>query len=1193
MPSNENAGDAGRAPRGGIASFVIALILGLAGILLIAFLAHFYEVKIFLGGEGRAQIILNALTPLVFFMILLVVALLNPLIHLVRPRWSLSSAELLIVLSLWLLTGVICFANMASPILTVIGQVYGPPVQNDPAARRAHLLSYLNPSIFLPPDAAKDFYYGASPDGKSWVAPFPRSPLFRAKDLPGAFDLGRKIEIGEDSTSTWLREKLPQDALARLRDFDTSAARASEALTADLNRLLSGPRLFEGAAFERFAIPEAIRKLLAGELKGEALVRVNRLLTEDAVGADLAKAPAAGPYLLSVSDFRNMGNLVARLRKGSDPRLTALRDGLSPATRDSMSEFTRANASLQSLLADQLNRFVDGPCLLEQSAFARMQVSDDGRKQINRLLLESAYPALIAPSLGPGAWELGEEDMINAPALAELLHNPSTPLATLVRQELPVANRDTLDEFGQLVQELKMSPDRRAIVKEYVSAAGALLKPLTDDLNSLLQSGNFYSEARFKGVTLSNAAKALLAGKAQGRDLVLLNRTLLADAYPKVVAAPVPGVAPELRFEDLSDLGRLAFRLSAASDPLSADIKQSLSKDTLLVMSRYMAAMQSLGITPENKGRLDRYVALSDGLRSTLAEGLNAVLAGPLVFDPQRFQGVTLSETVRRRINRALMEEGYRQEIAKLPPAVPWAYWVRPLAFWIPFMLAAILFSASLVRTVQRQWSKHELLSYPLADFSSYLIRRQEDRALPEMFYDRVFWLGFSLTVAVYLINGLSNYFPLMIQVPLYFDQREITNEFNFLAKYCGAEAYSLFRGWVYPFIVCITVMLPTEISLSCWLGWVIMVLSTGAYFLFTGEVIGPSETRNIQYGMYLTMAAAILIIGRREYWGILRCAVAFRRTQDDELRRAARACQTFLLASAALIVLLVIAGLDWLIALALVLAFGLIVLLIARMTAEIGDPWLVNFWGMASTMPLRLLGVAALGPKDLTVLSFVGQNLDPETTNTIAAQTTTIEWNRERLSGWIVQNAFSLILAVGVLAAMAATLFFTIWDDTSFGSRQEPLVWQVEEGRNNSSTAINRFQAEGRVEQLSQASGLGKLKFAKVETKALRFMIYGAAAVGICAFMRLRFSWWPFHPLPLLFINTWAMSRLFFPFFLGWIIKITILKIWGGRVFARSKPFFYGVILGTIAMFGVWIIVGILYFLITDARPPAVNFFH
>jgi hypothetical protein len=530
---------------------------------------------------------------------------------------------------------------------------------------------------------------------------------------------------------------------------------------------------------------------------------------------------------------------------------------------------------------------------------------------------------------------------------------------------------------------------------------------------------------------------------------------------------------------------------------------------------------------------------------------------------------------------------------SRVPPSeVPWSLWFRPLVFWAPFMAVIVIMSAAIVRTVHRQWSRHELLPFPLADVTDSVLRQRSRGIWPDFAYSRAFWCGFVMIVLMYLINGLRTWFPQMIEIPTSYWYKELLDQFSFLASYCGPQVHSFFRGIIYPFLVCIVVFLPTDISLTCWLGWVLMVLGTGAYFLLTGEAIGPTETNQLQAGAYVAMGVIILYIGRHEYRRILAYAFRSRVPQDSALRSAVAACRVYLICCAILASLLMYAGFHWMLALFLTAAFSLNTLLIARVTAEFGIPWLINFAGKATLLPVQMLGTAAIGPKGLALMSTLGLVLDFDPRNSVAAQqTTTSKLVEEGAAVTLVRRRNGVLLA-GLCIALACAIFFTLWSNYSFGARiEEPARDGLAEREKLAGEGISRLKAEGLAQVPGESSSMSRLGLVRAEPKFWRFFLYGAALVGACAFMRLRFTWWPFHPLVFIFFGTFGMGRLYVSFFLGWIIKVALTKIGGGQFYVRSKPFFVGVITGQIIMAGVWVIVGDIYYIITGTASPVTRF--
>jgi hypothetical protein len=89
---------------------------------------------------------------------------------------------------------------------------------------------------------------------------------------------------------------------------------------------------------------------------------------------------------------------------------------------------------------------------------------------------------------------------------------------------------------------------------------------IMQDLNSLILKQSIYSPERFKGITLSEKTRQLLAQDAKGRDDARLNRLLLADAYPNELAYKdgVVGVTNQFA-ANLASFGFLCFLIGRVS----------------------------------------------------------------------------------------------------------------------------------------------------------------------------------------------------------------------------------------------------------------------------------------------------------------------------------------------------------------------------------------------------------------------------------------------------------------------------------------------------------------------------------------------------------------------------------------------------------------------------------------------------
>ena len=84
-----------------------------------------------------------------------------------------------------------------------------------------------------------------------------------------------------------------------------------------------------------------------------------------------------------------------------------------------------------------------------------------------------------------------------------------------------------------------------------------------------------------------------------------------------------------------------------------------------------------------------------------------------------------------------------------------------------------------------------------------------------------------------------------------------------------------------------------------------------------------------------------------------------------------------------------------------------------------------------------------------------------------------------------------------------------------------------------------------------------------------------GAVTEGFLMWSQHRWHWWPFHPIGFAVAVGWLTSQIWFSALICWILKGSIVRFGGVNLFQRLKPFFLGLILGEVAVSGVW---GIIY---------------
>ena len=106
-----------------------------------------------------------------------------------------------------------------------------------------------------------------------------------------------KLTGGPDAMSAFLRGKLEGSAKEGIVTYSTSNAYAKEAISVlvkDLNRIVSGPSIYDKGRFDNIALRPETEELLKQNPRGQQLARLNKLLLEDAYPSELAKTSSTG-----------------------------------------------------------------------------------------------------------------------------------------------------------------------------------------------------------------------------------------------------------------------------------------------------------------------------------------------------------------------------------------------------------------------------------------------------------------------------------------------------------------------------------------------------------------------------------------------------------------------------------------------------------------------------------------------------------------------------------------------------------------------------------------------------------------------------------------------------------------------------------------------------------------------------------
>ncbi|MCX8108542.1 MAG: hypothetical protein N3G20_07040, partial [Verrucomicrobiae bacterium] len=508
------------------------------------------------------------------------------------------------------------------------------------------------------------------------------------------------------------------------------------------------------------------------------------------------------------------------------------------------------------------------------------------------------------------------------------------------------------------------------------------------------------------------------------------------------------------------------------------------------------------------------------------------------------------------------------------------------LMYWSALIVLVFGVVISLSVLLHRQWAEKERIRYPVAELAGSLLM-VEQRGQTTVVHQRLFWLGFLSILLVRTTTGLRLWFPESIEIPLQFDFSALRNRFPEFMATPGADSLAIVR--LFPACIGFAYLLASEISFSVGIVNIISVCIT--YLLIVGgvDLSGGVMTGNavdwVGFGSFLAMGGMLIYVGRRYYWQTFKGAIGLARhveTYSDSVQ----ALRIFGFCVVGAVVLLVAAGLDWPLAIFAVVTTLLVFVVIARLNAECGTFFFAPGWMMPG-VAVGLLGSTTLGPKMLIILGLVTYvfTIDPfECLMPYIANGLKIAGETSLPVGRV-----GLVLGLTLLLVLAVTIPTAVWADYNWPAEME-RGWDSSALYNAAERIASELTLSGRVEMVRHYTALERLRHMKPDRRFLVAAGIGFGAMVLFAVLRLRFSWWPLHPVLVLAFGAGLLYKFCASFFLGWLAKITVMRLGGARRYNQYRPFMIGIIVGDLTgsfliMLGSW-----LYFLATGVQSPATS---
>jgi hypothetical protein len=481
--------------------------------------------------------------------------------------------------------------------------------------------------------------------------------------------------------------------------------------------------------------------------------------------------------------------------------------------------------------------------------------------------------------------------------------------------------------------------------------------------------------------------------------------------------------------------------------------------------------------------------------------------------------------------------------------------WVIPVIAWTLFISALLFVMMCMNTLLRKQWTDRERLTYPIIQLPLELTSGANEGRLTPLFRNRLFWIGFALAGLVDIVNGLNLYYPWIppILAPGF------GQSFIDLRRYVNDKPWSAI-GWTpiswYPFMIGLGMLMPLDFLFSAWFFYwiwkaqaivtVAMAWDKDPRFPYTNAQAFGAYMAFCLYTIWLSRGY-LLQVGRRI---IGRPSELDDRTEPMSYRAAALGILAGMLV---LVVFTVAVGMPAWIAVVFFLIYFALALAITRMRAELGTPIHDLHFTGPDWILAEGIGTRNLDPRTLTAFSmyfwfnraYRGHPMPHQLEGFKLA-----EQSRSAQRPW-----FWALMIAGVVGALAG--FWAM------------LHLMYEYGATAKSAGTFGSEAYRQLE--------GWLKNPQPSNDtAMRAILVGGGTAFFLQGMRVRFPWWPFHPLGYAVTSSWEINLVWMPLFIAWVLKLVLLRYTGLPGFRRSIPFFFGLILGQFVIGSLWNIWGI-----------------
>ena len=486
------------------------------------------------------------------------------------------------------------------------------------------------------------------------------------------------------------------------------------------------------------------------------------------------------------------------------------------------------------------------------------------------------------------------------------------------------------------------------------------------------------------------------------------------------------------------------------------------------------------------------------------------------------------------------------------------AHWLKPIAFWAIFLFALYAAMVCIAVIFRKQWVEREILVYPLTKVPLAMVESDPaGRLVNPLFRNKQMWIGFAIPALFATYIALANYFP-ELPKPSQLHNGAPCLEAQFFDRTLEIRFHFSFVLIAFAFLV------SQEVSGSIWFFGLIGILLPAAMSSFgirNLEYLGRYGAYDKPLFYHLGEGAVLMMVGfglwtaRDHLKEVFRKAFGLAPQVDDSNEILSYRTAVFGLIISFLIMLswLYTSGMSlWLALVFLVLALALFFAL-TRVVAEAGLAAVVAP-SVAPTSCVSTFGASAVGVSGLVslALSYIWA-ADLRTFVMVPVS------NGLKVFEKPVKNRRRLIWAIALAVLLGFVLPLSV------------VIFQA-----YSKGGINMTEWFFRVAPIKPFGYMSTTLVENPDPNIAGWQFAGLGALLMIGLLMARrnYAWWPIHPIGLIVMGAWMMAEVWFSFLLAWLIKTTLVKYGGPRLYNKSLPLFLGLIIGQFFIATLWVVI-------------------